>query len=171
MLEGKFPRAASAMERVADHVAHRLVEAGVTHVFMVTGGGAMHINDALGKASVGKFTVVSTEVVGPVIGKDLQLKGIYATIASLVGILFYIWMRFEWTFAVGVAAGEGKGLRRAGGANGSAEDDDRGVGAEAGAAIGFQHDLVPVGARIAGVELRGPAIVAFPAGVPAERIL
>mgnify|MGYP006270377389 FL=1 len=36
------------MERVADHVAHRLVEAGVTHVFMVTGGGAMHLNDALG---------------------------------------------------------------------------------------------------------------------------
>ena len=63
--------------------------------------GVRAINDALGKASVGKFTVVSTEVVGPVIGKDLQLKGIYATIASLVGILFYIWMRFEWTFAVG----------------------------------------------------------------------
>ena len=63
--------------------------------------GVRAINDALGKANVGKFTVVSTEVVGPVIGKDLQLKGIYATIASLVGILFYIWMRFEWTFAVG----------------------------------------------------------------------
>lgn len=36
------------MERVADYVARRLVEAGVTHVFMVTGGGAMHLNDALG---------------------------------------------------------------------------------------------------------------------------
>ena len=40
------------MERVADHVARRLVEAGVTHVFMVTGGGAMHLNDALGATSV-----------------------------------------------------------------------------------------------------------------------
>lgn len=36
------------MERVADYVARRLVEAGVSHVFMVTGGGAMHLNDAFG---------------------------------------------------------------------------------------------------------------------------
>jgi preprotein translocase subunit SecF len=63
--------------------------------------GVRAISDALNKANVGKPTIVSTEVVGPVIGKDLQLKGIYATLASLVGILFYIWMRFEWTFAVG----------------------------------------------------------------------
>ncbi len=34
--------------RVADYVAQRLVEHGVRHVFMVTGGGAMHLNDALG---------------------------------------------------------------------------------------------------------------------------
>ena len=59
------------------------------------------VNEALTKANVGKFTIVSTEVVGPVIGRDLQLKGIYATLASLAGILIYIWLRFEWTFAVG----------------------------------------------------------------------
>ena len=69
-------------------------------------GAALDVNaraviDALTKANVGQFTVISTEVVGPVIGRDLQLKGVYATLASLVGILFYIWMRFEWTFAVG----------------------------------------------------------------------
>jgi acetolactate synthase I/II/III large subunit len=34
--------------RVADYVAQLLVEHGVTDVFMVTGGGAMHLNDALG---------------------------------------------------------------------------------------------------------------------------
>jgi acetolactate synthase-1/2/3 large subunit len=34
--------------RVADYVAQRLVEHGVTDVFMVTGGGAMHLNDAFG---------------------------------------------------------------------------------------------------------------------------
>ena len=59
------------------------------------------IRDALTKGNVGKFIFISTDVVGPVIGRDLQLKGIYATLASLVGILFYIWLRFEWTFAVG----------------------------------------------------------------------
>jgi acetolactate synthase-1/2/3 large subunit len=34
--------------RVAEYVAQFLVERGVTHVFMLTGGGAMFLNDALG---------------------------------------------------------------------------------------------------------------------------
>jgi acetolactate synthase-1/2/3 large subunit len=33
--------------RLADYVARHLAEAGLTHVFMITGGGAMHLNDAL----------------------------------------------------------------------------------------------------------------------------
>lgn len=37
------------MKRVADIVADVLVESGIQHVFMVTGGGAMHLNDALGR--------------------------------------------------------------------------------------------------------------------------
>lgn len=35
--------------RVADYIAARLADAGLTHVFMVTGGGAMHLNDAFGR--------------------------------------------------------------------------------------------------------------------------
>jgi preprotein translocase subunit SecF len=57
--------------------------------------------DALTKADVGKFEVISTEIVGPVVGKDLQLKGIYATLASLAGILIYIGLRFQFNFGVG----------------------------------------------------------------------
>lgn len=34
--------------RVADYVAKFLVEHGITDVFSVVGGGAMHLNDALG---------------------------------------------------------------------------------------------------------------------------
>ncbi len=37
--------------RVADVIAQMLVDAGVQHVFMLTGGGAMHLNDALGRAT------------------------------------------------------------------------------------------------------------------------
>lgn len=37
------------MKRVADVVADILAEAGIRHVFMVTGGGAMHLNDAIGR--------------------------------------------------------------------------------------------------------------------------
>ena len=36
--------------RLSDYVASRLVEHGIAHVFMLTGGGAMHLNDALGRA-------------------------------------------------------------------------------------------------------------------------
>lgn len=35
--------------RLADYIAAVLVEHGVRHIFMLTGGGAMHLNDALGR--------------------------------------------------------------------------------------------------------------------------
>jgi len=36
--------------RLSDYVASTLVKHGIRHVFMLTGGGAMHLNDALGRA-------------------------------------------------------------------------------------------------------------------------
>ena len=35
--------------RVADYIAQALVRHGITEVFLVTGGGAMHLNDAIGR--------------------------------------------------------------------------------------------------------------------------
>ena len=35
--------------RISDYIANRLVELGIRHVFMVTGGGSMFLNYALGK--------------------------------------------------------------------------------------------------------------------------
>ena len=37
------------MLRVADYIFKTLADYGTSHVFMVTGGGAMHLNDAVGK--------------------------------------------------------------------------------------------------------------------------
>jgi acetolactate synthase-1/2/3 large subunit len=37
------------MKRVADVIADLIAQAEIRHVFMVTGGGAMHLNDALGR--------------------------------------------------------------------------------------------------------------------------
>jgi len=37
------------MMRVADYIAGFLADCGVRHVFMVAGGGAMHLNDAIGR--------------------------------------------------------------------------------------------------------------------------
>lgn len=38
-----------ALQRLADYVADRLVQFGITHAFLVTGGGAMHLNDAFAR--------------------------------------------------------------------------------------------------------------------------
>lgn len=57
--------------------------------------------DALLRANVGPFTPESTDIVGPVVGDDLQRKGIYATLAALAGIMVYIGFRFRFTFAAG----------------------------------------------------------------------
>lgn len=40
------------MIRVADYICRRLSEHGVTHAFLVTGGGAMHLNDALASSPI-----------------------------------------------------------------------------------------------------------------------
>ena len=42
-----------------------------------------------------------TEFVGPKVGGELVNAGIIAVIFSLIGILFYIWLRFQWNFAIG----------------------------------------------------------------------
>jgi preprotein translocase subunit SecF len=59
---------------------------------------------ALTTANLGKFEVISQELVGPVIGADLQRKGIYATLASILGITVYIGLRFRFAFAIGAIA-------------------------------------------------------------------
>jgi preprotein translocase subunit SecF len=66
--------------------------------------GARQVVELVGKANLGPFEVLSTEVVGPVIGADLQRKGIYATIASIIGISIYIAVRFRPSFAAGAIA-------------------------------------------------------------------
>jgi len=37
------------MIKVSDYIARRVAELGVKHVFMISGGGAMHLNDSFGK--------------------------------------------------------------------------------------------------------------------------
>jgi len=66
--------------------------------------GSRAVVDALTKADLGTFEVINQELVGPVIGADLQRKGIYATLASIVGITIYIGLRFRFAFAIGAIA-------------------------------------------------------------------
>ncbi len=70
------------------------------HGFSLEQGGQAAV-DAIKKAGLPAFEVISTDVVGPIIGADLQKKGIYATLASIVGLTIYIALRFRFVFAVG----------------------------------------------------------------------
>ncbi len=47
------------------------------------------------------FKIRRVEMVGPKVGKDLRQKGFMAVICSLLGMLAYIWWRFEFRFGVG----------------------------------------------------------------------
>ena len=66
--------------------------------------GARAVIDAVKGANFGQVDVISQEIVGPVVGADLQRKGIYATLASIVGITIYIGIRFRFAFAIGAIA-------------------------------------------------------------------
>lgn len=63
--------------------------------------GARAVVGALEASDLGAFEVQQTDIVGPVIGRELQRKGIYATITALIGIMIYIALRFRFSFAVG----------------------------------------------------------------------
>jgi preprotein translocase subunit SecF len=62
---------------------------------------AQQANDALKKGNLGNFTTVSTEIVGPTVGRELTSRGVWATVLSLVGILAYLAFRFQFSFGVG----------------------------------------------------------------------
>jgi preprotein translocase subunit SecF len=57
--------------------------------------------EALRQANLGKFEVIGTDVVGPIIGAQLQRKGLLATLFSILGITVYIAFRFRFSFAAG----------------------------------------------------------------------
>lgn len=52
------------------------------------------------ECSLGSFTILSAEMVGPKVGKELQTQAIRATLYALAGMLVYIAFRFEWIYGV-----------------------------------------------------------------------
>lgn len=49
-------------------------------------------------------TLRRVEFVGPQVGDDLTQDGFLALIYAMIGILIYVWARFEWKFSVGSVA-------------------------------------------------------------------
>ncbi len=48
----------------------------------------------------GSFTVEQVDIVGPTAGKQLQKQAAWATLYSLLGMLAYLWFRFELIYGV-----------------------------------------------------------------------
>ena len=46
------------------------------------------------------------DFVGPEVGQELKTSGIYAAIVVIIGIMFYLWVRFEKRFAFAAVASE-----------------------------------------------------------------
>lgn len=59
------------------------------------------------KFGEGKVEYRRVEYVGPQVGEELKMKAVYAVLFSLIGILGYLWFRFEWQFAVGAIIATG----------------------------------------------------------------
>lgn len=50
------------------------------------------------------ITFPSVESVGPKVSQELITSALLAVLAGAIGILAYVWVRFEWQFAVGTVA-------------------------------------------------------------------
>jgi preprotein translocase subunit SecF len=62
---------------------------------------AQAVENALRQGGLSSFERVGTQIVGPAVGRELESKGIWATVLSLVGILAYLAFRFQFSFGVG----------------------------------------------------------------------
>jgi preprotein translocase subunit SecF len=51
--------------------------------------------------AVGDFALLGADNVGPAVGKDLQEKAQLAIIFSILGMLVYIWIRFQLPYGIG----------------------------------------------------------------------
>ena len=52
-------------------------------------------------ARFGEFSILAADSVGPAVGKDLRTKASYAVGFSLLGMLVYIWVRFQLQYGIG----------------------------------------------------------------------
>jgi preprotein translocase subunit SecF len=104
-LAGGMPGGGEAVVQSYGDAANRDVLIRVRRTGAESGGDlsqqAEAVVAALKRAGFGNFAVVGTEIVGPVVGEQLKRQGVLATVLALGGILAYIAVRFQLSFAVG----------------------------------------------------------------------
>src|SRR5579862_9837093 len=126
--QGKLDVNNSSSEQLANRLRDPLLQAGVAlseqdlqdvikniEDFRASKGGILSSFDQLSsvkgvtpaiiqalkkECTLGPFTILSAEVVGPKVGKQLTRQAILATLYALGGMLVYIAFRFEWIYGV-----------------------------------------------------------------------
>ena len=84
-----------------NQISVRLARVESTNEADSLAAGSQQVTDALTAAGLPTFEIVNRELVSATIGEDLQRRGIYATLASIVAIAVYIGFRFRPSFAIG----------------------------------------------------------------------
>ena len=59
------------------------------------------IKGALDHALGSGLTYQRAEFVGPRVSQELLMNSVWAVLVSLLGVLIYLWFRFEWQYGVG----------------------------------------------------------------------
>ncbi len=95
----RLQRISNGVQQLADEVVISLPLASATDT-----------NHDQGRAAVqaaldanyhdGGFTIIQEDIVGPTAGKQLQRQALSATLFSLLGMLAYLWFRFELIYGV-----------------------------------------------------------------------
>jgi preprotein translocase subunit SecF len=95
----------NAVVQAYDDPSKRMVLIRVPQVGAESGASlsvtAGQVEDALRKANLGSFQRQGAEIVSATVGRELERKGLTATVLSLVGILLYLAFRFQFSFGVG----------------------------------------------------------------------
>jgi preprotein translocase subunit SecF len=127
-VEGKLDLNNSSIAQVADALRSPLLQAGVNlseddlqtlskgiEDYRNSHGGILNSFDELSsvkgvtpaviqtlkkECSLGSFTILSAEMVGPKVGTELRQQAVRATLYALAGMLVYIAFRFEWIYGV-----------------------------------------------------------------------
>ena len=91
------PMATAVLDHRKQHGIYRSVDE-LRSVVELSDPARSYLEDATG---AGAFALLAAENVGPAVGKDLKRKAQLAIVFSIIGMLIYIWVRFQLPYAVG----------------------------------------------------------------------
>ncbi|HKV07028.1 MAG TPA: protein translocase subunit SecF [Thermoanaerobaculia bacterium] len=103
---GQGPEAAAAHYRaIAEAILSKRKDKGIftswDDLASVQGVSQPILQVLQNQTALGNYSLQSVENVGPQIGSELRRQGFLAVLMSLIGMLIYIWFRFELRFGVG----------------------------------------------------------------------